>query len=116
MIWNQLTSIDQIKEIDAESAHRKVIILKHSTRCSISTSVLNRLESNWKESDQNKLKPYYLDLLIHRDISNKLATHYNVEHESPQVLVIEKGKCIYTESHHGIRYEDLPEVGQKTTI
>ncbi|MCY7363575.1 MAG: thioredoxin family protein [Ignavibacteria bacterium] len=36
-----------------------------------------------------------------------MENHYGVEHQSPQILVIKNGKCIYTASHSAIRYDDL---------
>ena len=33
----------------------------------------------------------------------------NVDHESPQVLLIQNGSCVFTESHLVIRMEDLLE-------
>jgi bacillithiol system protein YtxJ len=107
MKWNELTDLKQLALIDEESRSHPVLILKHSTRCSISSLALNRIESNWKEEFGDRLKPYYLDLLKHRDVSNAIASRYGVEHESPQVLVISDGKCIYTESHNGIRLQEI---------
>jgi bacillithiol system protein YtxJ len=105
MNWNPLTSIDQLTIIDAESAERPVMILKHSTRCSISSAALSRLERKW--DGESAIKPYYLDLIAHRDISNAIASKYNIQHESPQVLLIKQGKVVYTESHMGIQAEEM---------
>lgn len=66
---------------------------------------LSRLERKWQNDE--KVKPYYLDLLAYRDVSNEIANRYDVEHESPQVLIIKGGKCVYTASHSGIIYQDL---------
>jgi bacillithiol system protein YtxJ len=107
MNWNKLEDISDIDKINNLSKEHKVLLFKHSTRCSISSSALNRLERNWKDEDSEKLSPYYLDLLKHRNVSNAIAELYAVEHQSPQVLVIKDGKCIYTETHYGISYEDL---------
>ncbi len=107
MNWNKLTDISELDKINILSKEQKVLLFKHSTRCSISSAALDRVERNWKEEDSEKLDPYYLDLLNHRDISNAIAEMYAVEHQSPQVLVIQDGKCIYTETHYGISYEDL---------
>jgi bacillithiol system protein YtxJ len=109
MKWIELTEVEQLARMDEESQAYPVLILKHSTRCSISSVALNRIESNWKEEFSARLKPYYLDLLRHRDVSNAIASRYNVVHESPQVLVISNGKCIYTESHNGIRLQEIME-------
>ncbi len=107
MIWTKITSIDQLNNIDSESQSEKILIFKHSTSCSISRMALNRLESNWKSEYGETLKPYYLDLIAHRNISNEIADRYDVIHESPQVLLISKGKSFYNESHGGIRLGEL---------
>jgi bacillithiol system protein YtxJ len=107
MKWNTLNNISQLDTIDASSAERKILIMKHSTRCSISSLALNRLENKWQDADNDRLEPYYLDLLTYRPISNAIAERYGVEHESPQVLIISKGKCIYTSTHTDINYDDI---------
>jgi bacillithiol system protein YtxJ len=107
MNWNRITTLAQLSEIDELSKTKPVFILKHSTTCSISNASLGRIERNWKEEDENLVIPYYLDLLAHRDISNEIANHYQVHHESPQVLVIKNGKCVYNESHMAI---NVPEI------
>ncbi|MBA3665681.1 MAG: bacillithiol system redox-active protein YtxJ [Bacteroidetes bacterium] len=109
MKWNELTSIAQLDQIDEESKNGKVMILKHSTRCSISNTALNRLERNWKEGNEAIINPYYLDLLNHRDISNAIAERYKVEHQSPQILVIVNGKCTFSQTHSEIRLEEILE-------
>ncbi|MBI2721031.1 MAG: bacillithiol system redox-active protein YtxJ [Bacteroidetes bacterium] len=109
MNWNKLTDIKQLDQIDAESKEQKILILKHSTRCSISAASLNRLERKWKEDNAKQLKPYFLDLLNHRDISDAIAARYKVEHHSPQTLVISDGKCIFTQSHSEITLQDALE-------
>lgn len=103
MEWKQLISLEQIAEINKESNNEPVIIFKHSTRCSTSSMVLNRFERQWNL----KITPYFLDLIKLRPISNELATVYGVEHESPQVLMIKDGKCVYNASHTSISVEDI---------
>jgi bacillithiol system protein YtxJ len=107
MNWINITDLSDLDRIKNESFEHNVLLFKHSTSCSISLTALNRLERNWKEEDSEKLNPFYLDLLNHRDVSNAIAEIYGIEHQSPQVLVIKDGKCIYTETHYGISYEDL---------
>lgn len=111
MEWNELTAIDQLEEINKNSFDALIMIFKHSTRCSISSSAINRVERNWKnEQDDAKVKPYYLDLIAHRDVSNEIARKWNIEHQSPQVLVIKNGECIYTETHMGINYDEIVNI------
>ena len=71
---------------------------------------LDRLERNWNESDMQMVKPYFLDLITYRDVSNQIADVFEVRHESPQVLVIENEKSVYDESHMGIHYDAIKDV------
>ncbi len=110
MKWNELNDINQLAIIDRESTSQKILILKHSTRCSISSAALGRVERKWKDENNEIVKPYYLDLLAHRDISNAIAERYNIMHESPQALIISNGKCIFSQTHMEINVDDLVAV------
>ena len=83
------------------------MILKHSTTCSISGTALNRLERNWKQEKVGELKPYYLDLLRNRTLSAQIASTFDIEHESPQVLLIKDGVCTYSATHFDISFAEL---------
>lgn len=98
--WLQLTDISQLDEIEDASNSKLVLIFKHSTRCGISRMALRQFENEF-EANENVL-PYYLDLLNHRDISNEIAIKFSVVHQSPQLLIISKEKCIYNTSHSDI--------------
>lgn len=106
MHWQHLSNLDQLKSLHDHSHQKKVVVFKHSTRCSISSMALARLErqKEWGDADF-----FLLDLIQHRTISNALAEQYQVHHESPQVLLIHHGECVYDESHNGITAEELNE-------
>jgi bacillithiol system protein YtxJ len=110
MNWNKIESEKTLEQIDKESETQNVLIFKHSTRCSISTMALSRLERNWNETDATKIKPYFLDLLNLRPVSGMIAQRYGVEHQSPQVLVIKNRNCVYTASHSDIAYDEILNV------
>jgi len=105
MNWNKLQDEAQLDLIRQESAQQPVLIFKHSTRCSISAAALARMERNWNESVG--IKPYYLDLISYRSVSNQVAEAFGVEHQSPQVLLIQNGECVYDTSHMGISFDEL---------
>lgn len=104
MNWTALTEEKQLDTIIEQSKSQPVVILKHSTRCNISSMVKNRLDGF--AIPEGSIF-YLLDLLTYRPISNKIAVIFDVMHESPQVLVIKDGKCVYNESHHAIA---MPEI------
>ncbi len=105
MIWSQLNSLEQWNVVF--ESEEKFIVFKHSTRCSISTTALSRFERDWDTS--SSVKPYYLDLLEHRNISNAIAQDTGLEHESPQAILIENGKVLKFASHLSIYVAELLE-------
>ncbi|RUA37047.1 MAG: bacillithiol system redox-active protein YtxJ [Bacteroidetes bacterium] len=107
MNWNRLDKIDTLDKIIEESKENPVVIFKHSTSCSISAMALNRLERSWNENEMSEVKAYFLDLISYRDISNAVAEKFGVMHQSPQVLLIKNGECVYDDSHMGISYQNL---------
>ncbi len=104
MNWARLTTESQFSEILQKSSVKPQLIFKHSTRCSISSIVLNRLE---RSATPANIDFHFLDLIAHRNISNIIAEKLSVYHESPQVLLIKNGECVYEESHSGI---NMPEI------
>lgn len=109
MKWNTLNAPDQIDRIREESKENPVLIFKHSTRCNISRTTLDRLERNWKEDEMTHVKPYFLDLLSYRQISNRISEEFDVEHESPQILIIKNERSTYHRSHFEIDYTQIKE-------
>jgi bacillithiol system protein YtxJ len=107
MKWNELTALDQLQQIREESTERPVLIFKHSNRCNISRTALDRLERHWNDTEMATVKPYFLDLISYREISNTLASDFNVAHESPQILLIDKGKSVLDLSHFEIDYQQI---------
>lgn len=99
--WNHLTKIETLEEIAEISFQQPVAILKHSTSCGISRMVLRQFEKEY-DLHEGRMKLYFLDLLNHRDISNKIASKFNVPHESPQLIIIKDGKAVYDASHSEI--------------
>lgn len=107
MNWKKLTNSSQLEEIKALSKEKPVLIFKHSTRCSISSMSLDRLLRNWKQGDEEKVEPYYLDLISFRALSDQIEDEFGVEHASPQVILVKDGKAVYDNSHFGISYSEI---------
>ena len=99
-IWINLEDLGQLNEIIIASEEKPVVIFKHSTRCSVSRMALKQFENEFNL--QGKMDAYYLDLIENRAISNEIASKFDVVHQSPQLLVIKNGKCIYNISHSDI--------------
>jgi bacillithiol system protein YtxJ len=104
MNWIQLTTLEGLSSIAQKSYDTPQVIFKHSTRCSISSMALNRLG---KAASPSNVDFHFLDLIAHRDISNAISEQFNVPHQSPQILLIKNGNCIFHESHSSIYMDDI---------
>jgi bacillithiol system protein YtxJ len=66
----------------------------------------SRLE---KAKASEQLSFHFLDLIDFRSVSDKIAAEFLVEYESPQILLIKNGECVYDERHNGISIDDIIE-------
>ena len=107
MYWIELTDQEQIDSLKEKSKEKPQVIFKHSSRCAVSGVAKNRLE-------RSELFPnadfYFLDLIKHRSVSDKIADDFSVYHQSPQILLIRNGECIYDESHSAINMDEITEL------
>jgi bacillithiol system protein YtxJ len=100
----QLTSEEQLEALIADSHIRPVLIFKHSTRCSISIMALNRMQNA-----NPPLHFHLLDVIASRALSNRVAEFFSVHHESPQLLLIRNGQCVYDASHLEIQPKEIQQ-------
>lgn len=103
--WIALSSVNQLAQIEAKSKERTQLIFKHSTTCGISRMVLNLFTSNYRpeiDVDYN-----FLDLHAYREVSNEAGIHFQVLHQSPQLLIIKNGQTVFHTSHGSISETDL---------
>jgi len=103
--WIPLTDLGQLNEIITLSSEKPVLIFKHSTTCGISKMALKQFESQFDLNEE--VTSYFLDLLAYRPISNEVAARFNITHQSPQLLLIVDGNCVYDASHGAIDVADL---------
>ena len=108
--WELLESSGQLDQLKEESRDQDILIFKYSTRCSISSMVLSRLDRAWNSDEMKSVKAYFLDLITFRDISDSIEQQFQVRHESPQVILIRNGEPIYNNSHMGISYPTIKDL------
>ena len=106
MKFLSLETEEQLEKI-AEAKDNQ-IIFKHNTTCPISKGVLRDLreEENVLPAD---IPFYILDLLTYRSVSDAVAKKFDVVHESPQLLLLQKGKCVYNKSLYKITPQDTAD-------
>ena len=109
-----LESPEDLAACVARSHETPVFLLKHSTRCPISSQALQEVRDYVDEAGDEGL-PVYINYVVEaRPISTQIAAELGVQHESPQLLMLRGGAVEWHTSHGGIRREAMFAVVDKT--
>jgi len=100
--WNYPEETSDIDKILKHSNKKPQLIYKHSNSCSICWFARGEIESA-SEAIGKLADTHYINVVRMRDISNAAASKTGIIHQSPQVLIIHKGKVIWNASHGQIR-------------
>lgn len=111
--WNMLSEKDQVEEIVAASEKKPQLVYKHSHRCSICFLAKEQIEQVADEIDE-KVEMNFVNVVRCRPVSNELTNQTGVRHESPQVLLINKGEVVWHASHHAIQADAVLEAVRNT--
>lgn len=107
MNWIALETEDTLNHLEKDSFQQTVLVFKHSTRCFISKMALRNFEQTFTALET---PCYFLDLISYRNLSHQIASAFEVQHQSPQVLLIKEGKVIFHTSHENIDGETISKM------
>lgn len=97
----EMENLESLTRLEELNSSGDFIVFKHSPRCSISNMAFDRYQ-RFLDAIPSGVQTYLVNVLTAREVSQAIAGKYSVQHESPQVLYIRNGTCIYTASHSGI--------------
>jgi bacillithiol system protein YtxJ len=92
----RITDENSLKELVARSETEPVIIFKHSTTCSVSASAYRELQQLGSQVNLIEVQRY-------PSVSEEIEKRTGVRHESPQVIVLRRGKAVWDASHWQIK-------------
>lgn len=101
LAWVPLEEEAQLDHIFDLSFKKPQLIYKHSTTCGISSMVLHMFTKGY-ELDEERVHMYFLDIHRNRELSNNIARKFQVRHESPQMIILNKGQVTAHASHGAI--------------
>src|SRR4051794_35764850 len=96
----KLDTLERLNALFEESHSRPVVLFKHSVTCGISAGVKSIVSD--LDTDLNLVV-----VQTDREISNEIASRTSVRHQSPQAIVVKKGRAVYHASHYDITSEDI---------
>jgi bacillithiol system protein YtxJ len=84
------------------SNQQSLLIFKHSTRCPISAAAHLEVEAYLSDSPNAEVTYGLIYVVEDREVSNEAAERLNVQHESPQVVLVKNGQSVWNTSHSAI--------------
>jgi bacillithiol system protein YtxJ len=99
--------------LDEATSLPLVLLYKHSTRCGSSLRAM--LEVERFAHAEPGVPVVGIDVIRHRDVSDRAAEQLEVTHQSPQAVLIRSGKPVWTASHSRISQAALTEAVRSTT-
>jgi bacillithiol system protein YtxJ len=108
MKWLYLSVNESPEDWEQRFADKPVLVYKHSSRCELCEVMLMRIEQDWDFSAE-ELDAYFVDVIAEKTLSQRIAEYFLVAHESPQILLIKRGHCVYEADHLEIDLHELRE-------
>jgi bacillithiol system protein YtxJ len=104
MVHPDLLMLDHVGELQRlidESRTRPLLLFKHSRSCGTSMEALDELVEHLNDRRPGSTSPLYAMVTVqtHREVSNAVARHFGVRHETPQALLIRDGRVVWSASH-----------------
>ena len=101
-----LDSVAALERVIVASEERLVLLFKHSVTCGTSAQAHDELVAHLSE-DPHTTQYAIVTVQTHRDVSDAIETHFNVRHETPQVLLIQEGRVVWEASHFGVTADSI---------
>ena len=105
--------IDELETLIAESDNRPLLLFKHSRSCGISAEALDELieHLNAARSNASAHHPRYAVVTVqtHRDVSNAVSARLGIRHETPQAIIVRRGKAVWSASHFRVNAASIQQ-------
>ena len=89
------------------SNEKPVMILKHSTRCPVSSAAHQEFETYAEGAAGRGIACRIVLVVENRALSRDIASSLGVRHQSPQAILLKNGKALWHDSHDRVTVETL---------
>lgn len=89
------------------SEQQPVLFFKHSNSCGISSRAFAEFERYLESPESSAVHNCVIVVQAARETSNEIARLLGVEHESPQAILVSKGRAIWHDSHLALKSDVL---------
>lgn len=108
--YREITTEAEWEQALEASADRPVLVLKHSTRCPVSSAALEEYESYLADKPASGVDYVLVKVIESRPVSNKIAEDLRVQHESPQMILVKDKAKYWATSHWSVTKKHMQAV------
>ena len=104
--FHPLQTPEQLEQARERSFGEPVVLYKHSLTCPVSTWAQQQMRQLSREEDP---PVYALVVQESRPLSNEIAARLSIRHETPQAIVLYRGRPIFHASHRRVTADRVRE-------
>ena len=97
-----LKTSEDLEDLLARSVSSPVVILKHSTRCPISTHAHGEFNEYAASATGRGVVCAVVLVVEDRPLSLEIAERLGVPHQSPQAILVRDGDAVWNDSHERV--------------
>ncbi|MDG0812294.1 bacillithiol system redox-active protein YtxJ [Cohnella rhizosphaerae] len=105
----RLKTVEQWEEALKHTSDKPLLVFKHSTSCPISAGAHDELDRFVGGSAALPVDVAIVHVIEERPVSNAIAEALQVQHKSPQAILVRDGRSVWNESHWRITSDFLNE-------
>ena len=104
-----LRGLAELEQVITDSHVKPVLLFKHSYTCGISAEALDELRAHLDGQAGSAAPVRYAMVTVqtHRDVSNAIAAKLGVRHETPQAILVQGGRAVWSASHFRVNAAEL---------
>jgi bacillithiol system protein YtxJ len=102
---DEFRPLTQPDDVDGALGQDVAVVYKHSPVCNLSTVSLREVK-RFIEAHPS-VPVYFIDVIAHRDVSNRVADLTGIRHHSPQAIVFRSGRPVWDGDHFDVTAEAL---------
>lgn len=100
--FTHLPNIEALDDLISSSGQERVVLFKHDPHCPISARA-------YREMEQLTGAVALIDVEEHNDMAQEIAGRTSIEHQSPQVIVLQDGQAVWSASLYDINHDEVEQ-------
>lgn len=103
----ELTTDTEWKTVLEESLQQPVFVFKHSTTCPISARAWQEYQAYLEDTPNPGVIYTSVKVIEAKDVSNQITNDLDINHQSPQAILIKNKEAVWDTAHGNITKAQL---------